>query len=340
VPGSLLVFLLCLLAGAFVFLFLFSASANYLTLRREENDKKTAAEIGREIDKFIDGAEGEYREGFGEFARYVRSRDKRYRNLLEKYLLNALKSPADSAKGKRYGEIAENIRFSAESLAQKGGGNSEIYAINQYDVLMGLARIGKAESMREAFEKIKNGVFINERAVIEVLSSFPAGGEKTSLFRSMINSDTHYISALFLKATDGETVKTLDSDIIKALHHVNKEVRAAAAHALSKLGAQAPSGELVSAMEDREWEVRAIAAKALGSVMTGEAGMALFRALFDRQWRVRQNAAKALIGHPDYEQLFILASESRDEYARDSIISALENGNNPVLLRSIKVMAV
>jgi HEAT repeat protein len=132
----------------------------------------------------------------------------------------------------------------------------------------------------------------------------------------------------------------LGGEITGVLSEGAKEIRAAAVRSLGTLGPDAPAADLVKALDDPYWEVRAIAAKALGPVMTAESDMALYKALFDQQWWVRQNAAGSLLSHPNYESLFVLAAESGDEYTRDSIISALEDGSNPVFLRSLKVMAV
>lgn len=210
---------------------------------------------------------------------------------------------------------------------------------NQYDILMGLARIGGADAMRKAFNKIKNSVLVNERGVTDILSCFPDGEEKNELFRRMIQDETNYVAALFLKAVNAEMAQALRDEMIRALRTGNKEVRAAAVKGLGSLGIDAPAQDLIHALEDGDWEVRALAARALGPIKVTEASMALYRALYDPEWWVRQNAAYALFEHPGFETLFILAAESGDEYAKDSVISVIEDVGSPVFLRALKVLA-
>ena len=360
----ILIFLSFLLFGAFILLLGFNI---FLKLRIVYKFKKTTEEmkfIKEGVEKFINAQEEEFQEGLDKFIRDVQETDKKYKEKIDAYLLDALELPGTENRD-RLVTIARRLDFPSDCLAQIKDRHPAVIALgsrraglynfteaaddmvaaleflsseNQFEILMGLARMGRAEAMTQAINKIKNNVIINERGVMEILSSFPGGKEKMKLFRNMIRGDTDYITALFLKAAGKEMVKTLMKDIVTVLHSGNKEIRAAAVHCLAKLGSKAPAEELIHALEDPDWEVRALAAKALGAVKVQEASFALFRVLNDQQWWVRQNAANALTGHPGYEALFILAAESGDEYTRDSIISALENMGSPLLIRSIRVM--
>jgi HEAT repeat protein len=210
---------------------------------------------------------------------------------------------------------------------------------NQFEILMGLARIRDADAIIRAFNKISMNVVVNERAVIEILSSIPNSKDKSRIFQTMLHGDVPYITALFLKALDSEMAKKLEKDVIDALEKGNKDVRIAAIKGLSSIGDDAPVDVFINAIKDEDWEVRSLAVKALGNIITPVASRALYNALFDSEWWVRQNAANALVNHPDYEPLFILAAESNDKYSLDSIISVLENGGDLKLLMSIKRMA-
>jgi len=359
-------FLLCLLALAFLFILIFTVTRKLQTVYSAEHTHEEKEAIKSSIEKFLPGTEREFNEGLEEFVRHAPGMTGKYRTVSDEYLLNALELPGAENR-ERLIAIARRLDFPSECRTQIKNRNPRISALgarraglyklaelendmvaaldvlsseNQFEILMALARIGGAEAMGRAFEKIKSNVIINERAVIEILSEFPRGEEKLNLFRNMIHRDMDYLTALFLKAADPRMTKILMDDIIKLLHNDNKEIRAAAVRSLATLGADAPADELVRAMEDSDWEIRALAAKALYPILTPEAGNALYKALFDQQWWVRQNAANSLVKHPGYEVLFILAAESGDEYTRDSIISALENGGgSPLLLRAIKIMS-
>ena len=361
----MLILLMFLLFGASVFLLFFNIYRKFQMtgrLKRAAIDRKI---IMQKIDGFIDSPEPDFKNGLDDFAGAAMAEKQSYRDVIDEYLLFVLEN-IEVENRDRYIAIAWRLDFTADCLDQIRDRNPGISADgcrraglynyrdaiddmintlgfmsseNQFEILLGLARMGDADAMQKAFEKIKMNVIINERAIIQILSSFPKGQKKSVLFGNMIHSNTDYISALFLKALNNEMAGTLEDDIISALHEGSKEVRAAAVRSLANLGKDAPVNELVQALEDHDWEVRALAAKALESVKVPESTMALYGALHDQQWWVRQNAANSLAGHPGYEALFVLAAESGDEYTRDSIIYALEKKENPVLLRSIKILA-
>jgi len=357
-------FLLVFLAAFFVLLSgigilnkLYFDAREKLNLRDKNGLKLT-------LDELIAGTDREFREGLMQFSREALNKGKNYLAMVDDYLLENLERPG-AVNRTRLFAVAAHLDFPSECLAQIRSRNSGLSALgsrraglyniaeavegmeaaldffssgNQFEILMALARMGGADAMQKAFEKIKTSVLINERGVIEILSSFPEGEEKMELFRRMIHNDTNYIAALFLKAVNGKIAKALLDDIVQVFQKGNKEIRAAAVRGLAVLNKEAPAKILLQALEDKDWEVRALAAKALGPIILPEADIALYKALSDQQWWVRQNAANAMIGHPGYESLFILAAESGDEYARDSILSVLENGSSPILLRSIKIM--
>ena len=361
-----LIILLILLLASFTALLIAGVSGKIHMEAQEKQNRKNKNNIKLALDKFITKADKEYNEGLTEFIRDAGDRDENFLAALDEYLLELLEKAESSGKyPERILAIVGQLDFSSGCVEQIRSRNIRISALgcrraglykvadavnimeaalvffsgeNQYEILLALARIGRADVMQSAFAKIKNNILINERGIIEILSSFPGCEEKKILFRNMIRGDTGYIAALFLKAADRKMTEELMVDIMQVLETGSKEVRAAAVRSLSTLGSDAPAEILIRALKDKEWEVRALAAKALGPIKLPKVSSALYSALFDQQWWVRQNTAIALAGHHGYEALFILAAESGDEYVRDSIISALENGISPVLLRSIKIM--
>ena len=359
-------FLLRLLLGIFAVLFFFNILRKLYSVALEKSIKESRKTVKLAIDKFLYGKDKEFENGLEEFTRNEPVNKKEYRSLADRYLLSLLERPQLEKKTvERLLTIAKHMEFPSECLNQVKSRNPMIIALgsrraglyrveeavedmlaaldilsseNQFEILMGLARIGDGDAMQRAFEIIKNTVIVNERAVIEILSTFPDGKGKEKLFQNILKNNTDYLKVLFLKALNGAMAEHLVGDIREVVKKGNKNIRAAAVKGISSMGGKAPADILIQALGDSDWEVRALAASALAPVNTEEAGLALFRALNDRQWWVRQNAANALTKHSDYEKLFVLAAESGDEYAKDSIISALENGVNPVLLRSIKIM--
>ena len=361
----ILVFLLSLTFLAFVFLIIFNIAIRLLVSWRDKKTAEYRKIIISKIESFIDGSDIEFKNGVDKFVRDLAERDKSYRDVVDDYLMYILEIPGINYR-ERYITIGWRLDFTSDCMEQIKNQNPEIAALgfrraglysfkkaaehmmaaldvfsseNQFEILLGLARMGEADLIQQAFEKIKDNILVNERAVIQILSSFPKGDHKLRLFRNMLRCGTDYIAAIFLKAMGSEMAVPLTEEIISALYNGNKYVRTAAVRGLSVLEKHAPLNELIMAMDDHDWEVRCMAAKALGSVFKKNATLALFRGLHDQQWWVRQNCAQSMINHPGYEPLFILTAESGDEYAKDSIIYVLEKSGNPVLLRSIKIMA-
>ena len=362
----MLIFLSFLMAVSFVVLLVFGIFKKIYMGIKEKRIAAGIFAVKEKIDTLLNAADEDFLDSLDEFAWEACGKDIKNREKLDEYLLNTLEL-SGTANRDRIKTIARKLGFPAECLEQIKSGKSRMIAHgsrraglynfeeaaeemvsaleilsteNQFEILMGLARMGAADAMQRAFKKIKDNVIVSERAVIDILSSFPQGEEKVNLFRTMIHGETNYITALFLKAVDKNMAKALRDDIVSVLHDGNKEIRTAALRGLATLECEAPEAELINLLEDQDWEVRALAAKALGFIKNEDASFALFKAINDQQWWVRQNVVSALSKHHGYETLFVLASEMGDEYTRDSIMSTLENSGSPLLLRSLKIMKV
>ncbi|MCL1836924.1 MAG: HEAT repeat domain-containing protein [Treponema sp.] len=364
--GEALTWLLFLLVAFIVFLFGFYFLRKLFMISVEKITTNAKNEIKVKIEGCLSEPIPEYRDGYiDDFVQAALDRGKNYRALVDSYLLGALEGQAKKENRRLLISIAAQMGFANECIAEIksrkfrisgiGARRAGLYRFaqasdelisaleiltsqNQYEILLAIARIGDAETMRLAFETIRDNMLINERAVARILSAFSAGEEKVKLFRTMIHSGTDYIAVLFLKAADGDMAGALLGDIIDLLHNGDKEIRTAAVRCLAGMGEKGPEEEIISALGDNDWEVRALAAKALGEIKTSKSSLALFRALSDRQWWVRQNAAKALAGHPGCETMFMLAAESGDEYAKDSILSVLEDEGSPFLQRYVRIL--
>jgi len=221
-----------------------------------------------------------------------------------------------------------------EAVPRMLGALSILSSETQFQILMGLSRIGDVNAMCQAFNTISRYIMANERAVSEILEAFP--GNKQELFQRMIHSEEEYVAALFIKSLDRDVMKFLAGDITGILESGGKEMRIAAIKAIGSMDENIPIVQLREALTDEDWEVRAMAAKALGAQVDPEGGAALATALHDPEWWVRQNAAFALLSYPDCEELFLSMIETKDAYARDSIVNALESAEKSYILVKIQ----
>ena len=204
----------------------------------------------------------------------------------------------------------------------------------QFQALMALSRIGDADALAQAFDKIHSLIFVNERAVNEVLNTF--SGDRHQLYKTMLHHKSDYLARLFLKAIDDQTANALIEDIVVLLKNTGKETRLAGIIAVGKSGNSEKIPLLVQALEDREWEIRAMAAKTLG-VLTGPDAVApLASAARDSEWWVRQNAVTSILAYPNCKGILTSIAKTGDRYAYDGMLYALGKAGETELLSTIR----
>ena len=203
----------------------------------------------------------------------------------------------------------------------------------QLQALMALARMGNSSVMIEAFNKINSYIFINERAIKEILRVF--SGNRVELFGRVIHHQSDYLVHIFLKAIDNETAEQIIEDIIWILQTGRKETRLAGLTAIGRSGRAELISILTNALNDDEWETRAMAAKMLGTLTGPEAIAPLMNAVHDREWWVRQNAVTSILAYPNYEEIMISIAHTADKYAYESIQYTIEKANKMELLSRI-----
>lgn len=203
----------------------------------------------------------------------------------------------------------------------------------QFQALIALSRIGSAETLVQAFGKINKFIFINTRAVTEILGIFQ--GNRYELFRQMIHNESDFLVNLFLKAIDKETANTLIEDIVSIYKKGGKETRLACITAIGKSENSSKIPIVIKALSDSEWEIRAIAAKILGVMTSQKAIPPLSRAACDREWWVRQNAITSILAYPNHREILASIAQKGDKYAYDCIVYTLGKAGKPGLLNRI-----
>jgi len=203
----------------------------------------------------------------------------------------------------------------------------------QLQALMALSRMGDSAVMVEAFNKINSYIFINERAIKEILRVFP--GNRVELFGRIIHNQSEYLVRIFLLAIDNDTADKIIEGIIWIMHTGNKETRLAGLTAIGRSGKKELASILIGALSDDEWEIRAMAAKMLG-ILTGPDAIApLMNAAHDSEWWVRQNAVASILAYPDYDGIMISIVQTADKYAYESIQYTLDKASKTELLARI-----
>lgn len=199
----------------------------------------------------------------------------------------------------------------------------------KYNILLALAKIGEEKAFIEAFENIDSAVILSERSLIEIVDSFE--GDKDKIYKRMVNYDNSFIASVFIKSVGNSKNTSLSFDISKYLSSENKELRIASVKALGNIGDKTYLDTIIKLLEDTEWEVRAVTAKALGNFTDNKILMPLAKSLSDSEWYVRFNAATSILNHCEGMNVVSYIFEGEDKFAKDIIISAIENSSNNTL---------
>lgn len=192
-----------------------------------------------------------------------------------------------------------------------------------YNILMALSKIGDIEIFAKGFEDMKNKQLLTERSLIEIAASFE--GDHIELYKNMINSNDAYISTVFIRSAGNKGSSELCSEIAKYLNGGDKNKRIACIKAIGQIGDSTYEDSLISCLGDEEWEVRAMAAKSLGTIGNEKAIQPLISGLSDKEWWVRYNSAYSIANLPRGREIIQIVLNGNDKYAKEIMISALEN---------------
>jgi len=359
-----IIIFICVLATVLAGLYIFIICTEIAQVRRTKVEQLHMQTIRPDLESILAAPDFGYDELYSEYVTAARKniKNKAYRNMLEMVLLEHLEKSGEQYK-KRALCVSCDLGFPSLCLSQIKSRNNRNVAFGcrkaglyqheeaipymlkalsifsndtQFQILMGLSRIGDVDAMCRAFQIISGYVIVNERAAFEILEVF--SGDKEELYKRMIHCEEEYIATIFIKSLNQDIAKALVEDIVGILENGGKEMRIAAIKAIGKIGQNAPTNYLRNALVDDDWEVRAIAANVLGMQVDLEASKTLASALLDPEWWVRQNAALSLLSYPDCKELFLSVMRTKDAYARDSIVYALENAERLDMLAEIQLM--
>lgn len=196
----------------------------------------------------------------------------------------------------------------------------------KYNILLALAKIGEENSFIKGFENMDSAIILSERSLIEIVDSFE--GDKSKIYKHMINSNNSFIASIFIKSAGNHKDISLSYDISKHLFSENKEMRIAAVKSIGSIGDRNYLEDMIKLLEDKEWEVRAVTAKALNNFTEDKILLPLAKSLSDPQWHVRYNAATSILNHKEGMNVISYVFRGEDRFAKDIIISAIENSSN------------
>jgi hypothetical protein len=192
-----------------------------------------------------------------------------------------------------------------------------------YNVILALAKIGEEEAFISAFVSIDNQLLLSERSLIEVVDSFE--GDKKSIYKKLISSENDFLASVAIKSAGNFGDYSLSEQISQAFNQESKERKIAAIKAIGNMGDSRYISQVVALLKDEDWEIRAVAAKSLGRFEDAAAVRPLTEALSDRQWYVRYNAANSIMAIDNEMKSMLNIFEGEDRFAKDIMISVLEN---------------
>jgi hypothetical protein len=195
----------------------------------------------------------------------------------------------------------------------------------KHNALLALAQIGDEQSFIDAFSETNGLILLSERSLIEIIDSFE--GNKNFVYSKMIDAEDEFISSLFIKSAGNSLEYDLIEPIAGYLDANSKERKIAAIKALGNMKAIRYIDKISNLLEDESWEVRALAAKALGVYDDLSVIHKLIKNLSDSQWFVRYNSAVSILKLDKNLQFVHKVFEGEDNFAKDIIISAMEDMN-------------
>lgn len=267
---------------------------------------------------YFENYKGEFLPKLTELCQYTKIIKYEMKNLKNKNTFNK------ALAAKRLGEF-RSWKSAGALLNELKTTNSDI----QYNALLALAKIGDEDYFIKAFENINFSVILSERSLIEIVDSFE--GNKNKVYKYMINFENSYIAGVFIKSAGNYKDTSLSDEISKYLSSENKELRIASVKAIGSICDEKYLDTMIKLLEDVEWEVRAVTARALGNFKDSKILIPLTKALSDHQWYVRYNAATSILNHSEGINVVSYVFQGEDKFAKDIIISAIENSSNNTL---------
>lgn len=245
-----------------------------------------------------------------------------------------IKSEVENLKNKNNFQKALAAKRLGEFRYWKSAGAllKELKIVNsdvQYNILLALAKIGHEEYFVKAFENIDSKIVLSERSLIEIADSFE--GNKNKVYKCMVNCENSFIAGVFIKSVGNSKDMSLSNEISKYLFSENKELRIASVKAIGSICDENHLDTMIKLLDDVEWEVRAVTARALGNFKDNKILIPLAKALSDPQWYVRFNAATSILDHNEGMNVVSYVFEEEDKFAKDIIISAIENSSSNAL---------
>lgn len=194
-----------------------------------------------------------------------------------------------------------------------------------YNALLALAHIGDTQGFLKAFEFINSSTRLSERSLIEIVDSF--AGNKADIYFKMMECDNEFVSCIFIKSAGSYKDEVLAERISRFLTSDSKEKIIAATKALGRMNNSKYINTILGLLENENWEIRAIAAKALGTFHDTTALPKLINVLSDKHWFARFNAANSILALDQTLSTIAKVFEGDDPFAKDIILSAMENNN-------------
>lgn len=192
----------------------------------------------------------------------------------------------------------------------------------KYNSLMAISKIGEVDAFIDCFLTIDKKLNLSERSLLEIIDSFE--GNKSELYRRIIDSGNPFITTLFIKSLGNYKDVQFNDRISKFLKEDNKNLKIATIKLIGQTVDFRYFNDIIEALGDENWEVRAVAAKSLGNFQDERAINFLLKALSDSSWWVRYNAAEAIFNIPKALEKVNNVFDNNDSFAKDSLIYSME----------------
>lgn len=184
--------------------------------------------------------------------------------------------------------------------------------------LSALANVPSPQSLGYLFQSLENDPSPNFQVYSEIL--LPLGEAlEPELKKALARPLSPKILAFYIELIGQIPIRRLYPDLLKFIHHPEKEIRIKVTRAISRLEWPESFSVLMELARDPDWEVQAQAVLGLGRLKNPEAIPLLSQTLCSPHWYVRYNSKEALLmmGEEGLACLKKIAEQQSDRYAAD-----------------------
>ena len=192
----------------------------------------------------------------------------------------------------------------------------------QYAGFLALSLMGMRSSLVILCEQLDFTKGLSFRSLKEVFAAY--SGDKTSLYRDLLNSPDPYIRRIAIKNIGDDGITKFASRLLPLLDTEDENLRNDLIRTFGQLRFASAGNAIVRDLENPNWTLRNAAVMALASIDVRKYLPQMIQGLKDKDWWVRVNSARELCRRIPLEVLKGMIPGLNDRYAAEILTYVIE----------------